>query len=287
LSHQLKAWDDIISFPLQGRVPKKPNVLRNNGITMTIDKGLSLEETANLLSVGSDYVDLIKFGFGTSAFYSPEFLKEKVRLIQSYQTEAYPGGTFLEVAIMQGKLSSFLNRAKEFGFRIIEISDGTIPMTDEVRKNIIHTVLSAGFQVITEVGKKNPQDKISRTKIVQQILSDLENGAWKVIVEGRESGKGVGVYNQQGEIDEKSLEDIVDSLPEQSTLIWEAPLKNQQQYLIERFGVNINLGNIPTNEILALEALRVGLRGDTLRQVVKNSDDHSYSFIPPSQAVSK
>jgi phosphosulfolactate synthase len=287
LNQQLKAWDDIISLPLHGRIPKKPNVMRNSGITMIIDKGLSLAETASLLSVGSDYADLIKFGFGTSAFYSSELLQEKVKLIQSYQCEPYPGGTFLEVAVMQGKLAGFLKRAEEFGFRVIEISDGTISMSDEVRNDIIHTVLSAGFKVITEVGKKNPLDKISRTKIIQQILSDLENGAWKVIVEGRESGKGVGVYNQQGEIDEKSLEDIVDNLPDQSALIWEAPLKNQQQALIERFGVNINLGNIPTNEILALEALRVGLRGDTLRQVVKNSADYSYSFIPPSQTISK
>lgn len=236
---ELKAWDDIISFPLAGRTGKKACHLRDTGATMVIDKGLSLAETKCLLSVGADYIDLIKFGFGTSAFLSTELLKEKIKLIQNYQLEPYPGGTFLEVAIMQRKLFDFLERAQALGFRVIEVSDGTIPMTDEVRKEIIKTVLNYGFRVITEVGKKNPQDKLSRAKIIQQITSDLEHGAWKVIVEGRESGKGVGVYNNQGDIDENSLEDIVAGLPNLNYLIWEAPLKSQQHALIERFGVKI------------------------------------------------
>ncbi|MDW7674897.1 MAG: phosphosulfolactate synthase [Bacillota bacterium] len=282
-----KAWDGIFEFPLCGRVNKQNSSSRNSGLTMVIDKGLSLQETEALLSVTADYLDLVKFGFGTSAFYTYDFLKQKIQLIQQYNVEPYPGGTFLEVAIMQRKLLPFLSKAKELGFKFIEVSDGTINLSDEVRKDVISTAIKMGFVVITEVGKKNPQDKINRTKIIQQINSDIAAGAWKVIVEGRESGKGVGVYNSNGDIDEKSLEDIVDGLTQLDNLIWESPLKSQQQALIERFGINVNLGNIPVNEVLSLEALRVGLRGDTLRQVVKSTTDHSYSFQLPSQAALK
>ncbi len=282
-----KAWSQIVDFPYSGRTERTKAAMRQSGITMVMDKGLSLQETENLLAVGADYLDLIKFGFGTSAFYSTQLLMDKIKLIQSHQVEPYPGGTFLEVAIMQGKLNCFLRRAKELGFRMVEVSDGTIPITDEVRREIIYTCLNAGFKVITEVGKKNPQDQLSRNKVIQQIEGDLIAGAWKVIVEGRESGKGVGVYNHHGDIDEKSIEDIVDSLSSLDSLIWEAPLKNQQQSLIERFGINVNLGNIPTGELLSLEALRVGLRGDTLYTAVKNSHDNSYSFQIKNQAISK
>lgn len=282
-----KAWVDVIDFPFSGRSVKSTVGLRNTGVTMLMDKGLSIQETECILSIGAEYVDFIKFGFGTSAFYSTQYLKDKIALIQKHHVEPYPGGTFLEVAVMQGKLYSFLKRAKQLGFNIVEVSDGTISITDEVRKDIIAACIQEGFVVITEVGKKNPQDKISKAKIIQQIESDINSGAWKVIVEGRESGKNVGVYNQHGEIDEKSLEDIAHCLPNLSDLIWEAPLKSQQQSLIERFGINVNLGNIHPSEILALEALRVGLRGDTLSQLVKNTVDHSYSFRLPWPTASK
>lgn len=278
----LKAWQDVVEYPLGDRIEKP----RETGLTMVIDKGLSVDDTKSLLTIASDYIDLIKFGFGTSAFYSTELLMDKVKLIQSYNVEPYPGGTFLEVAVMQGNLNRFLARAKELGFRFIEVSDGTIHISDEVRAHIIKTAKAAGFEVITEVGKKNPQDKISRSKVIKQLESDLINGAYKVIVEGRESGKGVGIYNQSGEIDEKSMEDIVGEFSQLDKLIWEAPLKGQQLGLIERFGVNVNLGNIPAGEVLALEALRVGLRGDTLRQVVKTSSDNEYSWKIPAQVVS-
>ncbi|MGF7184822.1 phosphosulfolactate synthase [Desulfitispora alkaliphila] len=276
-----KAWKGVFTPPLKDRKSK----LRNTGITMLMDKGLSLAETENILSTGADYIDFIKFGFGTSAFYSSQLLKDKIKLIRDHLVEPYPGGTFLEVALMQGNLDLYLERARDLGFKYVEVSDGTISISDEVRTYTIGRAIEFGFHVISEVGKKNPQDKLTRNKIVKQIEQDLENGAKYVILEGRESGKGVGIYNQKGDIDEKSMEDIVEGFDKLDKLIWEAPHKSQQLALIERFGVNVSLGNIPPGEVLALEALRVGLRGDTLRHVI-HSTDNEYSWKLPDQVVS-
>ncbi len=256
-----KAWAEVFAFPLAGRQPKP----RTTGLTMVIDKGLGLTETKDLLELASDYIDFIKLGFGTSAFYSTELLREKIRLIKSYGVDIYPGGTFLEVAVIQKRLEQYLETAYDLGFNFVEVSDGTITMTPAERKNIITRALATGFRVITEVGKKDPQDKVTNLELHEMIASDLEQGAFKVIVEGRESGKGVVIYNQEGDIIEDDFNELVSAVKDLSYLIWEAPLKNQQQDLILKFGPNVSLGNIQPGDILSLEALRVGLRGDTLR----------------------
>lgn len=269
-----KAWKGVFNFPLPGRT-RKP---RDRGMTMIIDKGLGLTETRDLMVLASDYIDFLKLTFGTSAFYSTQLLKEKVALVRSYGVDIYPGGTFLEIAMLQGTLDQFLDRAKELGFSTIEVSDGTIPMTDEERRLAILKSLDRGFRVISEVGKKDPADRVPQSRILEQVAQDLEAGVFKVIVEGRESGKGVVIYDKDGHVDKDELEGLVKGVADTSRLIWEAPLKNQQQALILRFGSNVNLGNVHPDEILALEALRVGLRGDTLRasminpMLAKNAD---------------
>lgn len=256
-------WLDMLYFPLRGR-SKKP---RKQGLTMVIDKGLGLSETRDLLSMAGGYIDFLKLGFGTAALYNQNLLEEKIDLAVKFGVDIYPGGTFLEIAVLQDKLKEYLVLAKNFGFTAIEVSDGTIHVSPEVRELAIFTAADLGFKVLTEVGKKDSQDRTQVDDTIQQIRQDLEHGAYRVIVEGRESGKNVGFYDQEGHFIVDEMEAVLSAVGDPQLLIWEAPLTEQQQELILRFGPNVNLGNISPYETLALEALRVGLRGDTLRSV--------------------
>lgn len=253
-------WEGIICFPLKERIQKP----RDTGITMVIDKGMGLTETADLLRICSPYIDFIKLGFGTSALYPPEILEEKVCLIKSFGVDVYPGGTFLEVAVLQGKMEQYLNRVKNIGFTAIEVSDGTIYMSEETRQQAISFAAGLDFKILTEVGKKDSSKRLKPSQLADQIKKDLENGARFVIVEGRESGINAGLYDREGLFRQDELEELLLSLGDQKRIIWEAPLKSQHQELIKRFGPNVSMGNIPPREVFSLEALRVGLRSDTL-----------------------
>ncbi|MGQ9457024.1 MAG: phosphosulfolactate synthase [Anaerolineae bacterium] len=261
----MRAWEGVFSMPVQGRSTKP----RTHGYTMVIDKGLGLNATRDLMDTAADYIDALKQTFGTSAFYSERLLREKIGLVRGAGVDIYPGGTFLEVAVAEGRYPEFLKYAKEVGFSAIEVSDGTMEMPDDVRADCIKRALDAGFKVISEVGKKDPNVKVAMAKMHEQIASDLELGVFKVIVEARESGHGVGIYDKAGNVDEAEVDRITSGVKDVNDLIWEAPIKNQQQYLILRFGVNVNLGNVPPEDILALEALRNGLRGDTLKRALE------------------
>lgn len=260
-----KSWQDFLSFPMGTRCEKP----RAKGLTMVIDKGLGLGETRDLLNLASDYIDFLKLGFGTSALYYNNILEEKIDLVTSHGVDIYPGGTFLEVALLQDKLREYLEMARAFGFTAIEVSDGTIDLDLSKRSEAITTAVEMGFKVLTEVGKKDPSDEFEIKEIVQLVSSDIKNGASYVIVEGRESGKGVGLFDAEGNILLSDLEELVHSVADPSKLIWEAPIKDQQQELIIRFGPNVSIGNINPHEVLALEALRVGLRADTLKSVLR------------------
>jgi len=265
-------WEGIICFPAKDRIQKP----REIGITMVIDKGMGLAETAELLGICSPYIDFIKFGFGTSALYPPEILEEKVRLIKSFGVDVYPGGTFLEAAILQGKMEQYLNRVKNIGFTAVEVSDGTIRMSKETRQRAISFAAGLDFKVLTEVGKKDSSERLPPGRLADQIKKDLENGALFVIVEGRDSGINAGLYDREGQFRQDELEELLSLLGDQKRIIWEAPLRNQHQELIKRFGPNVSLGNIPPQEVFSLEALRVGLRSDTLAQfcVEFEEEDH-------------
>ncbi len=265
MNHPDNCWLEILKFPL-GERSTKP---RNNGITMVIDKGMGLGETRDLLNLAGNYIDFLKLGFGTSALYSSEVLEEKINLVRSYNVDIYPGGTFLEVAIIQDKLEEYLLMAKKLGFTAIEVSDGTITFDPELRHKAICLASDMELKVLTEVGKKDPNTRTPLSQLIRQVLADLKSGAHKVIVEGRESGKNVGLYDSSGKLIVSEMEELVSALPDPSVLIWEAPLKDQQLELIIRFGCNVNLGNILAHELLAVEALRVGLRADTLKTVCK------------------
>jgi phosphosulfolactate synthase len=264
-----KAWEETIEMPISDRSTKP----RSTGLTMVIDKGMGIHRIEDLIQSASEYIDIVKLTFGTSAFYDKEFLKEKNTIITSADIDVMPGGTFLEIAIWQKKLDEYLDRAKELGFSAIEISDGTIDMDLNTRKNAISTARDRGFKVITEVGKKDPKEAIPLSQVHRLIEEDLSNGAVKVIIEAREAGKGVGIFDADGKIKQDEVEGIISGVKDIDTIMWEAPIKNQQQALIIRCGTNVNLGNIPPDEILALEALRQGVRGDTLKRAYLDNKD--------------
>jgi phosphosulfolactate synthase len=257
-----KAWDSVIRMPSEGRTTKP----RNMGVTMVIDKGIGLYHLEDLIQIAGSYIDIIKLTFGTSAFYDRDLLKKKNDMITSSGMDVMPGGTFLEVAVWKKVLDDYLKKAKELGFSAIEVSDGTIEMDRGTRRDIIKKCLDERFRVITEVGKKDPKEILPISLVHQLIAEDVENGAFKVIIEAREAGKGVGIYDQEGKIRSDEVDNIIGGVEDINCLMWEAPLKNQQQDLILGLGINVNLGNIPPDEILALEALRQGVRGDTLKR---------------------
>lgn len=260
-----KAWEGVFTPPNPGRSTKP----RSNGFTMVLDKGLGRHETIDLMATAADYIDSVKLTFGTSALYDEKVLREKVEIVTDAGVVIYPGGTFLEVAVWQGRYPEYLKRAKELGFTAIEVSDGTLEMTDSQRADCIKRALDAGFKVISEVGKKSPDEEIAAAEIHRLVAHDLALGASLVIVEARESGTGIGIFDKSGSVEVDELDAIVAGVPDLDKIMWEAPLKNQQQYLILRFGPNVNLGNVPTADILALEALRQGLRGDTLKRAIQ------------------
>ena len=238
------------------------------GITMMLDKGMGPNMVEDFLEISGPYVDLAKFGWGTSAIHERELIKYKVDTYLSNDIIPYPGGTLFELAYVNNKFEEFLIEAEELGFKAIEISDGTVDISPDERTRIIGQVKDAGFMVLTEVGKKDPKKDHLYTPSdrVELVGSDLDAGADKVIIEAREGGKDLGIYNADGNVKEEDINVLIDNL-DVNKLIWEAPQKNQQSYLILKLGANVNLGNIAPEEITALETMRRGLRGDTLGKV--------------------
>jgi len=259
-------WGDLAVIAKLRR--QRTSAPRTKGLTMVIDTGLGVGATEDLLEVAGDYIDLWKLSFGTSVFVRPEVLARKLAIINSREIMTCPGGTLFEAAILQHHCRVYMSRAVQAGFTAVEISDGTIDLPSFRRQRVIDCAKTAGLVPITEVGKKDPKAQPPIEELAQQALRDLEGGARWVIVEGRESGKSVGVFDEFGGIDGAALDTFERILGDKiDRLIWEAPLKNQQAELIERFGVNVSLGNIPPDGVLALEALRLGLRFETLKPI--------------------
>lgn len=252
-------WPSSLADPSQER-NKKP---REVGITMVIDKGLGIESLGELLESAGAYLDYVKLGFGTSVLYPNHYLKQKIEMAKEYGVKIYPGGTLTELAVYQQEIPQYLSLVKQLGFSAIEVSEGTISISPMQRKELMLRALDLGLEVITEFGKKTQGSSIVLSELEERLMNDIILGASYVIVEGRESGTGVGIYDTQGNFDGATLFDFVHHLAYKDRLIWEAPLKKQQAHLIQLFGTNVNLGNIAPTEIIALEALRRGLRSDT------------------------
>lgn len=258
------AWQSLIGNLIDDR-SQKP---RNIGLTMVIDTGVGFGQLQDVLELAGHCIDQWKLAFGTSVFHSKEVLQKKLALLAEYQILTLPGGTLLEVALIEHHCRDYMKQAKRLGFGAVEISDGTIPMPEFRRKNIIHCALDAGLVAITEVGKKDPRQQPTAEQAAEQALFDLENGAGWVVMEGRESGRSVGIFGEHGQIIDESLTTIATIMDiAVDRVIWEAPMKDQQAYLIGKFGTNVGLGNIHADQILAVEALRCRLRFDTLHNV--------------------
>jgi phosphosulfolactate synthase len=256
------AWDDIVGKLITDRKQKPRDV----GVTMIIDTGIGIGMLRDTLELAGHCIDLWKLGFGTAAFHTQKVLQNKLSLLADHGVLSFPGGTLLEVALVEHHCRVYMKHAKKLGFAAVEISDGTIPMPAFRRRNIIDCALEAGLIPITEVGKKDPRQQPSAEEIAEQALSDLEYGARWVVMEGRESGKAVGVFGDEGQIIDAAVTTIVDRLGTfAQRLIWEAPLKEQQAYMINRYGTNVGLGNIYPHRILAVEALRCRMRFETLQ----------------------
>ncbi|MXX63591.1 MAG: phosphosulfolactate synthase [Acidimicrobiia bacterium] len=235
---------------------------------MVIDTGVGLGQCEDLLAMADRWIDHWKISFGTSALVPKELLTKKLNLIGSAGILTFPGGTMFEATIVRRHCRPYMRSARGMGFTAVEISEGSIDLSPDRRRGAIECGLDHELTVITEVGKKDPSAQPSPEQLADQALQDLEWGAAWVVIEGRESGTGVGVYDEAGGIDTKAVETIAERMGDQADrLVWEAPLKDQQAMLIGRFGINVGLGNINPARILALEALRTGLRFETLRPI--------------------
>jgi phosphosulfolactate synthase len=252
-------WQPLLRDP-SGCREEKP---RLDGKTMVIDKGIGIGAFADMLETAAPYIDFIKIGFGTSPLYPLPLLRKKVELAKSRDIVIYPGGTFLEVAVRHGETDAFFDMVRHVGFNGIEVSDGTIEMTRDMRNRLIDKGRELGLAVVTEYGKKASGSEIEVGRFLETFFHDLEYGADMVILEGRESGKGVGLYDDRGNLKDAAFTELLKRLDNTERIMWEAPLKSQQVHLLKTIGPRVNLGNIPGEDILSLECLRRGLRSDT------------------------
>jgi len=256
-------WPDSLRDP-SGCRQSKP---RTSGKTMVIDKGLGLHAFADLLESAGAHIDMIKIGFGTAPLYPIPILRRKIELAHEHGIIVYPGGTFLEIATVQGAVDAFFETALSLGFTGIEVSDGTIELPMATRRGLILRGVEEGLSVFTEYGKKCWGSAIEVDELIETVASDTECGAEMVTIEARESGVGVGIFDASGNCRDDELEKVLTAVPNPRALLWEAPLKDQQVRLLSELGPEINIGNVPPYEAVALEAMRRGLRSDTLFQM--------------------
>ncbi len=247
-----------IDFPY---LPERSSKPRDSGLTMVMDKGLSLREAEDLMSVGSGLIDYLKLGFGTS-LVTPG-VKDKISLYKEAGAVPYLGGTLFEAYIIRGLFDEYMKLMDSLGLEMAEVSDGSYEMEQSDKIRYI-SEMAKNFTVISEVGSKKKDVIYTPDEWVQMMKAELNAGSVKVIAEARESGT-TGIYNDDGSANYELIEAIAEHI-KLDNVLWEAPIKSQQVWFIKHFGHDVNLGNIAPNEIIALEALRNGLRGDTFFQ---------------------
>jgi phosphosulfolactate synthase len=247
-------------------IPERPDKPRQTGFTMVMDKGLSLREAEDFLSVAADYTDVIKLGWATS--YVTPNLKEKLAVYRSAGIPVYFGGTLFEAFIVRNQFEDYLRVLDKFELTYAEVSDGSLEMPHEEKCEYIRKLAST-VTVLSEVGSKDDQKIIPPYKWIALMQAELDAGAWKVIGEAREGGN-VGLFRSTGEVRSGLVEEILTKIPNEK-IIWEAPQKAQQVWFIKLLGANVNLGNIAPNEVIPLETIRLGLRGDTFDHFLKTT----------------
>lgn len=248
------------------QLPDRTSKPRNTGFTMVMDKGLSLRETEDMIETCGEFVDIIKFGWATS--YVTPILKEKIALLKEAGIPFYFGGTLFEAFVIRNQFDDYRKVLDKFGVEYAEVSDGSIEMNHDDKCGYIGK-LAEQVTVLSEVGSKDAAKIIPPYKWIEQMRTELEAGAWKVIGESREAGN-VGLFRDSGEVRQGLVEEILTQIPSDK-IIWEAPQKAQQVWFIKLVGTNVNLGNIAPNEVIPLETIRLGLRGDTFSHFLDNA----------------
>lgn len=247
---------------------KREEKPRKKGITMVLDKGLGLETAESLMNISGDYVDYLKFGWGTSIVHEQDIIKDKVAMYKSHNITPYTGGTLFELAYMNDKLEEFFQEAHDLGFEAIEVSDGSTTISHDKKLECIESAKKDGFEVLSEVGKKDPglDKELSLDERIDYMQNELESGSSLIIVEAREGGKNIGIYDKSGNAKEDEIDYILDNF-DGNKILWEAPNKDQQVFFILKLENDVNLGNVSTDDITSLETLRRGLRGDTVGKI--------------------
>ena len=239
-------------------IPKRTEKPREYGLTMMMDKGLSINDTKNFIDMCGPHIDIIKLGFGTAAI-SPH-IETKIKLYQDAGLMVYLGGTLFEAFIIRDLFEEYKELLRKWNLSMCEVSDGSIHISHEDKCNYIKE-LSKEFKVVSEVGSKDENVLIAPYKWIELMKKELEAGSWKVIAEAREGGN-VGIYRRGGDVRSDLIDEILTQIPTEK-ILWEAPKKPQQVWFIKLLGPNVNLGNIAWDEVIPLETLRIGLRGDT------------------------
>jgi len=249
------------------QIPDRIKKPRNSGITMVMDKGLSVPEAQNFMSVSHPHVDIVKLGFGTS-FVTPN-LREKLEVYKSYDIPVYFGGTLFEAFLIRNQFNDYISVCKDYGISYMEVSDGSINIPHAEKCGYVEKLAKHGT-VLSEVGSKDAAHIIPPYKWIELMRAELNAGATYVIAEARESGN-VGIYRGSGEVREGLVQEILTQIPGEK-ILWEAPQKAQQLYFIELLGCNVNLGNIAPTEVIPLETMRIGLRGDTFNLFLNGTE---------------
>ena len=239
-------------------IPERTQKPRQHGFTMAMDKGLSCREAEDFLSTSAEYTDIVKLGWGTS-YVTPK-LKEKLKIYKDAGIPTYFGGTLFEAFAIRGQFDDYRKILDKYDMPFAEVSDGSIELDHDLKCEYIRK-LSEQVTVLSEVGSKDAEKIIPPYKWINLMQSELDAGAWKVIGEAREGGN-VGLFRSSGEVRSGLVEEILTKIPFEK-IIWEAPIKAQQVWFIKLLGTNVNLGNIAPQEIIPLETIRIGLRGDT------------------------
>jgi phosphosulfolactate synthase len=239
-------------------LPQRSVSPRKNGVTMVMDKGISLRQAEDFLSSSSDYVDFVKLGFGTSIV--SKNVKEKIKLYKDAGLKVYVGGTLFEAFVIRNKFDDYLKYISDFGLDCAEVSDGSIELEHDKKCEYISR-LAKEYTVLSEVGSKEEGVIIHPARWIKMMENELKAGAFKVIAEARESGT-VGIFHKNGSAHTMLINRIVNKVKIEN-IIWETPQKSQQVYFLKMFGCNVNVGNIGVDDVIPLETLRLGLRGDT------------------------
>jgi phosphosulfolactate synthase len=242
------------------QIPERTQQPRQYGLNMVMDKGLSIPDTKNFLSVAAPHVDIVKLGFGTS-FVTPN-LREKLDVYREYNIPVYFGGTLFEAFLIRNQFEDYIKVVEDFGISYMEVSDGSVIIPHAEKCGYIEKLAKHGT-VLSEVGSKDITNIMPPYKWVELMRTELEAGASYVIAEARESGT-VGIYRDSGEVRQGLVQEILTQIPAEK-IVWEAPKKEQQYYFLQLVGCNVNLGNIAPAEVIPLEAMRVGLRGETFQ----------------------